>query len=463
MKEKNLIIACFLTLASYAQQKVSSVYIKPQNDYDLSIIQVYPDSFPKVSVVFQAKNKLGKPLWELNKSELKVQEDDLNCEVIRVFNISTNKPVNIGLVLDRSGSMVDNPAQMPEGVETMQEVYFAGKLPKDYTMAITYAKDGVIEFLNKTQSSNDSILLISFSSEVDKILPLTNNFASVIETVKSIEPNGGTAFYDALYTAVDKLAEHQTKSVIVALTDGLDNESRRSYKEVIQHANKNNISIYIIGLGNAYETPLKELTENTDGFYYYTNDAQQLGEIYRNIKDQIKSIYQVDYTSASIDPLDKEKDIVFLFANDTLAFSDPGTHFTLPNDAIAYLKKQEEARLKKVKDEELLLAGSIGAVLVIGVGSFVLYRRSKKNRIYIVGVNPNPFQTDLILNYSIPIHFLTGSLNIYNVKGVIVKSIPLNASEESQSIDLNELSKGIYVFSISGGTSISNSQKVIKV
>lgn len=110
---------------------------------------------------------------------------------------------------------------MPSEVQTMQEYYFYGyPLPEGYVMAIDYAKEGVIGFLEETTVSKDSILFVGFSTTVDEVIPLTNDVSEIKSIVDKIEPAGFTAFYDALYVAIEELSQSTSKSVIVALTDG---------------------------------------------------------------------------------------------------------------------------------------------------------------------------------------------------------------------------------------------------
>ncbi|WP_298520380.1 VWA domain-containing protein [uncultured Kordia sp.] len=371
-----LIILLFLnTLVCFGQTENIQTEIKSENIFDLSIIQVYPDSFPNISVIFQAKNKLGEPLWTLETSEIQVQENAKDCEVIRLLNISKDKPINIGLVFDHSGSMVDNPAQMPKDVETMQYAYFYGTMPKDYVMAIDYAKEGVLGFLDETKLSKDSISFVGFSTTVDKIYPLTNDVAGIKSFVEKVTPDGGTAYYDALYLTIENLSKSASKSVIVALTDGQDNESKHSIQEVIDLANEKEVSIYTIGLGNVNDTLLTELSKSTVGLYYYTNDPKKLKEIYLNIKKQLKSIYQVDYISNNQDYLEEERAIRFAFVNDTLAFADNTSMYSLPEETVSYLKKKEEERIASERNK--LIFGSL-TILLVGLGSFIVYRRKKK-------------------------------------------------------------------------------------
>lgn len=241
MNVKNAIIITLIisSITCFGQVKNIKTEIKAENVFDLSIIKIYPESFPNISVVFQAKNEFGKPLWSLDKSEIKVEENQQDCEIIQLLNISKNKPVNIGLVFDHSGSMVDNPAQMPIGLESLQEYYFSGHpLPKDYVMAIDYAKEGVVGFLDEAKVMHDSIAFVGFSTTVDKIIPLANDVADIKLFLEKVMPGGSTPFYDALIVGIKSLSKSSSKSVIVALTDGLDNQSKYSFQEVIDLANE---------------------------------------------------------------------------------------------------------------------------------------------------------------------------------------------------------------------------------
>lgn len=375
MNVKNAIIITLIisSITCFGQVKNIKTEIKAENVFDLSIIKIYPESFPNISVVFQAKNEFGKPLWSLDKSEIKVEENQQDCEIIQLLNISKNKPVNIGLVFDHSGSMVDNPAQMPIGLESLQEYYFSGHpLPKDYVMAIDYAKEGVVGFLDEAKVMHDSIAFVGFSTTVDKIIPLANDVADIKLFLEKVMPGGSTPFYDALIVGIKSLSKSSSKSVIVALTDGLDNQSKYSFQEVIDLANEKEISIYTIGLGNVDTGSLSQISQKTNGFYYHTNDPKKLKEIYLNIKEQIRSIYQVDYTSNDLKYLSKKRNIRFSFVNDTLKFGNNDAIYSLPEETITYLKKKEN-------DRNRMMYGGIG-VLLLGLGSFIVYKRKARSR-----------------------------------------------------------------------------------
>ncbi len=461
---KKLIPLLFLlpSIFCFGQTHEAQTTIKAENIYELSIIRLYPDSFPNVSVIFQAKNRFGKPLWTLDKSEMTVTENEKLCEVTGLKNISENKPLNIGLVFDHSGSMVDNPAQMPKGVETMQYDYFSGiPFPKNYTMAIDYAKEGVSGFLEETKDSRDSILFVGFSSTVDQVFPLTNDIKEIDAFVNRVLPAGSTAYYDALYLSIDNLSKSSSKAVVVAMTDGQDNASAHTVQDVIAFARQKKISIYVIGLGSVDESPVKMLSDSTGGFYYYTNNPETLKEIYLNIKEQIKSIYQLDYTSASLDFLETNRDIRFVFTNDTLQFSNNTAFYSLPEETRAYLKLQDEIRLRNTRNR--LVFGGLG-VLLLGLGSFLVYKWKfgQSGRISLKKVFPNPFENELTVELEAPAAAEHMELVVSDTKGAVVRTIPLVPGETSKNLSLGDLAEGVYLIRVVSETGSSKAVKVMK-
>ena len=454
-----LIFKTFYCAAQLTQTETTQVEteIRSENIFDLSIVKIYPDSFPQVSVIFQAKNHFGQPLWKLDKSEIEVTENDQHCEVLRLLNISKDKPINIGLVFDHSGSMVDNPPQMPDGLETMQEHYFYGlPMPKDYVMAIDYAKEGVLGFLEESKSASDSVLFVGFSSTVDKIYPLTNDLSGMKTFVEKVSPEGRTAFYDALFLSLENLAKSSSKSVIVALTDGQDNSSKYTAQDVIKLANEKEIAIYTIGLGDVNTSLLGQVSEQTDGFYYYTNDPKKLKEIYLNIKEQIRSIYQVDYRSNNESFIDSERNIQFSFVNDTLEFADNSTFFSLPEETISYLMKKEEDRIRAERNN--LIFGGLG-ILILGFGSFIIFRRK---RVAVTKAYPNPFQNEITVEYKIAKDQTKPILKVLDANGNVVHEINEPSSHGREKLNLEHLERGVYLIQLSSDVKASKPIKVIK-
>ncbi len=469
MKYFILLIFVFSGIYCMAQERNVTTKITAESIFELSIIQIYPDSFPKVSVVFQAKNQFGKPLWLLKKSELKITENDVPSKILRLINITRNKPINIGLVFDHSGSMFENPDMDMDEMFRISERYFNGEsVPTDYISSLDYAKEGVIEFLTNSNNPEDSILFVGFSETVDQVFPLSNNFGQIRSFVEGIEATGATAFYDALYLSIGNLVKHSSSSAVIALTDGMDNSSTHTYEEVINLAKKNNIPIYIIGLGGVDKRSLKQMCSKTDGFFYQTNDPNKLKEIYASIKEQLKSIYQVDYTSTCTDFATGDREIRFLFTNDTLTFSNNSERYKLPEEARLYLKEQEEIRLNKIEKEEQEKAelfwaiGSAFGILLLGFSGFIIYKKKKTEEIILKDIIPNPFESEVTVSYTLPLKIENPQLLIYHINGQLMNTLDLDQSMNELKIDLSHLVRGIYIFKITTVKKDSNKLKAVR-
>lgn len=466
---KFLIIVLLTALFNTALAQNVKTEIRAENVFELSIIDIYPENYPEVSVIFQAKNEDGKPLWLLTKSEMTISENGDSCEILRLVNVTTQKPLNIALVFDHSGSMVDDPNQRPEGISSMQDIYFnGGTLPEGYIMPIEHAKNGVYRFISDHHNKEDSVLFIGFSSEVDSPSPLTNDLSTIKPYIDQTEPSGRTAFYDALYASIEQLKSCESKPVIVSITDGGDNSSTHTHKEIIKLAQKHEIPIYIIGLGDVEKFYLKELASETDGFFYYTNSPDQLETIYRNIKEQLRSIYQVDYHSLSEDFISEDRILKFSFLNDTLTFSNPSSKFSLPEEAITYLEQKENERLEKIELEkeealnrQILFGGIGGGILLLGIGSFILIRK-RKLKIEIDQLSPNPFQENITVHYTVNDKISQPELIITTIRGTHVGTYSISNSDKEITIDTSSWKRGVHLFTLSGSGKRSEVFKGVK-
>ena len=61
-------IMCCYSLLSAQPQKVKG-QVASTDTADLSILNVYPSTFPDVSVVFRAETRKGEPVWNLSKEK----------------------------------------------------------------------------------------------------------------------------------------------------------------------------------------------------------------------------------------------------------------------------------------------------------------------------------------------------------------------------------------------------------
>ena len=133
-------------------------------------------------------------------------------------------------------------------------------------------------FVNRSiaYSFNTAIGLVSFSDVAKIECELTPYYESFRTNVDSLETNGGTALYDSLQVAsekllvwknVDKQKRQNAKLRIICLTDGHDTNSTNKYG-VESFITKNGIVFDCIAIGSDFDTNLCKISKTTGGYIF---------------------------------------------------------------------------------------------------------------------------------------------------------------------------------------------------
>jgi len=141
-------------------------------------------------------------------------------------------------------------------------------------MKLQAAKSGAMEYLNEDNfSEGDWVGIREFHENNHTVHPLTEirdikkNLEAVRDIIRKKISIGGiaTALWDALGSSVDILAKHRTDEyelVVVAVTDGMDNSSRRfrTPESLLNYARKKNVDIrfLFIAIGKGVDVPTLE-------------------------------------------------------------------------------------------------------------------------------------------------------------------------------------------------------------
>ncbi|MDC7219676.1 MAG: VWA domain-containing protein [Spirochaetales bacterium] len=195
--------------------------------------------------------------------------------------------IAVEIVIDRSSSMSAQVNNSQNRLDVVKELF------KDFVKA----------------RPDDMIGLISFARYADTNAPLTlahsvlPQFMDGINLVQ-VESEDGTAIGDALALAAARLhtAEeeegYEIKSrVVVLLTDGVNNQGRRTPEEAAELAAEWGIKVYTIGFSessvmgqifgtgrfNVDEAALESIAEKTGGSYFRAGDEKSLEEVFQEI------------------------------------------------------------------------------------------------------------------------------------------------------------------------------------
>ena len=166
----------------------------------------------------------------LEPDNFRVFENNIEQE-IQYFS-SEDVPVSIGVIFDLSGSM-------------------ARKVGK--------AKEAALQFF-KTANPQDEFFLVSFNDRAELISGFTNNADDLESRLLSAAGKGRTALLDAIYLGLSEMRTARNgKRALLIISDGGDNNSRYSEKDIKRLVREANTQLYSIGIfdpfGNRSRTP----------------------------------------------------------------------------------------------------------------------------------------------------------------------------------------------------------------
>jgi Ca-activated chloride channel family protein len=472
---KFLHLVLFLPLIGLSQSKKIQAGISTKDSAKLSILGVYQDDFPNISVVFRAEKKNGNPVFGLSKKDLTVLENEEECQVISIRELSKQKPINIGIVLDHSGSMDYDEVQLQrlgyDVFDLLRDAQGLIEFPKGYVKPITLAKSALLEFVESFNFKKDNISVVGFSSTVDRTLGLTNNVGKIKRNIRTMKTDGTTAFYDAIIAGLNQLNGAEGMNVIVALTDGNDNASYASLVQTINEAKQMDIPVYVVGLGDVNRAMLSQIATETGGQFFYANSAKSLHAIYEKISEKLQSFYDLVYLSPNLSMGSWDRSLEISFIKEGQRVVSEIEHFTIDSTAIAYIKqknleaklREEAARTEAEKAEEAqenaILNSGIGIAALLVAGGIIFYfsRKKSKPKLSISNVYPNPTAN----NVSIEIQnnrAIEGKLHVFDMQGNHVLLQDIGSKAE---INLSALANGTYLLRASFDDCQSESIRVV--
>lgn len=468
--------------------------IESKDTASLSVIRIFPDSFPRVSVLFRATTPNGQPIWNVNKDNVSVKEDGQDCAVISVKKVSEDSRVNTALVIDHSGSMLDNPnfyrwsdsvSKLPKRwTKTTLREYSKGKVnsdsvimisvtptcPPQYQPAMFHAKMAAQAYISSIDSSKDQTSLIGFSESITARLPLSRNRTAQRAAIDSMRATGSTAFFDAVYAALDDVNKGNGIKAVVAMTDGDDNASKHTLAQVIAHAKELEIPVYVVGVGNANKKVLRKLAKQTGGESFFTSDPSKLTSIYLSISGKIKSIYELVYESPSLASVDSTREIELTFEIGDEFLRTRKLNVVLPSEVIQLLEEKEKAAAALAKTQQVQPAIQqtpqsedpsnwpyAAGVIVLAAGAGLLtaryYKEKKKgkgNVFEITSIYPNPSVGPITILVSTDVAGMPGNVVVTDATGAQVFVTPFGGGS-AIDIDLSFLNNGVYYVSVQAG------------
>jgi VWFA-related protein len=214
---------------------------------------------------------------------------------------------NFSVVEDAKPMVIESLAPADDPISLIMAIDTSGSMAGP---AINSAKDAANSFL-LGMGNDDQVAILSFNNTVKPVIDFTTDRQAAGQQLSLIEavPNSDTCLYDAAYQAVQNIAALAPgRRAVILFTDGVDEGyngkpcSTYTIDDVIHLATGGNsaIPIYTLGLGyHVDEQSLQRLASLTGGRFQYAPTSDQLGAIFKNLSDQLKSQYLLTYLTTS--------------------------------------------------------------------------------------------------------------------------------------------------------------------
>jgi VWFA-related protein len=255
----------------------------PVSDQPITTITKRVD---EVNLLFIATDKHGKFVRDLNAADFSILDDHKPPEAIVNFRAETDLPLELGLLVDTSGSV---------------------------RARFGFEQDAAISFLEHTLRPHfDKAFVMGFSTHTQMAQGFTDNAALLASGVHGLKDGGGTALYDAIYSACrDHLGkegdeDRSVRRAIVVVSDGEDNQSEVTRTQAIEMAERAEVIIYAIstddsGLILRGDRVLEQLADATGGRAFFPFKIKDVKNAFAAIEDELRSQYVVSYHPADFD------------------------------------------------------------------------------------------------------------------------------------------------------------------
>jgi VWFA-related protein len=219
----------------------------------------------------------------LAKEDFRLYENKVEQEITHFS--SEDAPLSVGIVFDTSGSM-------------------GAKLGS--------SRQAVAQFL-KIANPVDEFFLIELNERAN----ITADFTGVPERIQNrltfTQAKGSTALLDGVYLAMNQMRKaHHARKAILVISDGGDNASRYTEREVKNAVRESDVQVYAIGIYEPIElrgrTPeeehgpelLNELAQQTGGKAFTVTNLAELPDIAAKIGIELRNQYVLYYSPRNL-------------------------------------------------------------------------------------------------------------------------------------------------------------------
>jgi VWFA-related protein len=236
----------------------------------------------EVNLIFTVTDKHGRYIPNLRQSDFALLDDQKAPERVNSFHQQINLPLRVGVVIDASTSI---------------------------RTRFQFEQQSATEFLIETlKPRSDRGFVMGFDVTPTVTADWTNNLDALETGINRLRPGGGTALFDAVYTACrDKLlserGQEPVRKAMILISDGDDNQSRVHPDEAVKMCERAETIIYAISTNwtpsrGKGDQVLTQMSESTGGRVFFPPSVEEMSSSFKEIQAELRSQYALVYTPA---------------------------------------------------------------------------------------------------------------------------------------------------------------------
>jgi Ca-activated chloride channel family protein len=236
----------------------------------------------EVDLVFTVTDKHGHFIKDLKASDFALLDDQKAPAQVYSFTQQTNLPLRVGIVIDTSTSI---------------------------RQRFQFEQQAAIEFLLQIMHpASDRAFVEGFDVAPDYRQNWTNNLDALTTGINALRPGGGTALYDAVYSAcrdklLDARGQEPVRKAMVLVSDGDDNQSHAYLDDAIKECQRAETIVYAISTNvspsrDRGDDVLTKMAEATGGRAFFPKRIEDMPVSFQDIEAELRSQYALVYKPA---------------------------------------------------------------------------------------------------------------------------------------------------------------------
>jgi Ca-activated chloride channel homolog len=253
------------------------------NDADAATAPTLRLGVNEVNLIFTVTDRHGKYIPNLQLNDFALLDDQRAPTKVTSFRQQINLPLRVGIVIDASTSI---------------------------RTRFQFEQQSATEFLLEIlKARSDRAFVMGFDVTPTVEQDWTNNLDALETGINRLRPGGGTALFDAVYTACrDKLldvsrGQEPVRKAMILISDGDDNQSRVHPDEAIKECQRAETIIYAISTNwtpsrGKGDKVLSDMAEATGGQVFFPPSVEEMSNSFKQIEEELRSQYALTYTPA---------------------------------------------------------------------------------------------------------------------------------------------------------------------